>query len=90
MPTKILKHKVGLEAHGIKNVKKISWNLTTPELYEHIVRNSEGIVSHLGPICVQTGEHTGRSPNDKFIVQEPSSQDNIWWGNRILPAEPGA
>lgn len=85
MPQKILKHKVGLEAHGIKNIKEIFWNLTTPQLYEHIVRNKEGVVSHLGPICVKTGEHTGRSPNDKFIVQEPSSQDNIWWGKINKP-----
>jgi phosphoenolpyruvate carboxykinase (ATP) len=76
-----LKHKVGLEHHGIRNLKKINWNLSTPDLYEHIIRNQEGVLSHLGPVCVMTGEHTGRAPNDKFIVKEPSSQENIWWGN---------
>ncbi|GJL79458.1 MAG: phosphoenolpyruvate carboxykinase [ATP] [Nitrospinaceae bacterium] len=80
MPLKGLKHKVGLEHHGIKNVDEVHWNLSTPDLYEHIIRRSEGVLSHLGPICVATGEHTGRAPNDKFIVQEPSSQENIWWG----------
>ena len=89
MPQKVLKHKVGLETHGIKNIKEIFWNLNTPELYEHIIRNKEGIMSHLGPICVKTGEHTGRSPNDKFIVQESSSQENIWWGkvNKPFPVD---
>ena len=85
MPKKGHKHKIGLEHIGIKNLKKIHWNLSTPELYEHIVRNMEGIISHLGPICVLTGEHTGRAPNDKFIVQEPSSQDNVWWGKINRP-----
>ncbi|MFQ5449700.1 MAG: phosphoenolpyruvate carboxykinase (ATP) [Nitrospinaceae bacterium] len=85
MPQKILKHKVGLEHHGIRNTKKIYWNLSTPVLYEHIIRNKEGIVSHLGPICVTTGEYTGRAPNDKFSVQEPSSQENIWWGKVNKP-----
>ena len=43
MPKRVLKHKVGLEHHGIKNVKEIFWNLTTPELYEHIIRKQEGL-----------------------------------------------
>ena len=85
MPQNVLKHKVGLETHGLKNLKKIHWNLTTPELYEHIIANKEGKLSHLGPVCVTTGEHTGRAPNDKFIVQEPSSQENIWWGKVNRP-----
>ena len=85
MPQKVLKHKVGLETHGLKNIKKIHWNLSTPQLYEHIIANEEGHVSHLGPVCVSTGEHTGRAPKDKFIVQEPSSQENIWWGKVNRP-----
>ena len=89
MSPTILKHKVGLETHGIKNAKEIFWNLTTAELYEHIIKNSEGTLSHLGPVVVATGTHTGRAPNDKFIVKEPSSQDNIWWGkvNRPFPVD---
>jgi phosphoenolpyruvate carboxykinase (ATP) len=80
MKGKAKKHKVGLGHHGIKNVKEIFWNLTTPELYEHIIKNEEGHLSHLGPIVVSTGEHTGRAANDKFFVEEPSSQENIAWG----------
>ena len=68
MPEKILKHKVGLGHHGIINVGQIFWNLPTPTLYEHIIRRDEGVLSHLGPIVVATGEHTGRSANDKFFV----------------------
>ena len=70
----------GLENHGIKNVNFVYWNLASAMLYEEIIRRREGRLAHLGPIVVRTGEHTGRSPNDKFIVREPSSEDKIWWG----------
>jgi len=85
MPEKGLKHQVGLEQHGIKNFKEVHWNLSTPDLYENIIRRSEGVLSHLGAICVETGEYTGRAPNDKFIVQESSSEENIWWGKINRP-----
>ncbi len=51
-----------------------------PALYESIIRRQEATLAHLGPVVVRTGDHTGRSPNDKFIVHEPSSADHIWWG----------
>ncbi|MFQ5716927.1 MAG: phosphoenolpyruvate carboxykinase (ATP) [Nitrospinales bacterium] len=75
-----MKHKVGLERHGIRNVGRVYWNLMTPELYEHIIKNEEGILTQQGPIAVTTGVHTGRAPNDKFIVQDTSSHEDIWWG----------
>jgi phosphoenolpyruvate carboxykinase (ATP) len=65
--------------YGIKNAANVYRNLSTPALYEEIVRRREGLMSHLGPIVVRTGHHTGRSPADKFIVKEPSSRDRIWW-----------
>lgn len=79
----------GLENHGIRNASAVYWNLTTPMLYEQIVRRYEGAICHLGPIVVDTGDHTGRSPNDKFIVKEPTSENDIWWGkvNRPVPQE---
>jgi len=80
--------KYGLDHHGIVNVNDIYWNLSSPALYEESVRRREGLVGHLGPLVVRTGHHTGRSPNDKFIVREPSSEDNIWWGNVNRPFDP--
>jgi phosphoenolpyruvate carboxykinase (ATP) len=77
--------KYGLDNHGIVNVNDVYWNLSSPGLYEESVRRREGLVAHLGPVVVRTGHHTGRSPNDKFIVREPSSEDNIWWGNVNRP-----
>lgn len=77
----------GLENHGIKNVDRVYWNLSTPALYEEAIRQRIGSIAHLGPLVVRTGHHTGRSPNDKFIVREPSSEDKIWWGKENRPFE---
>ena len=56
-------------------------NLSTAELYEVALRESEGILAAEGPLVVRTGTHTGRSPRDKFIVVEPSSEAKVWWGD---------
>ncbi len=77
-----------LRMHGIENVGEVYRNLPTPAVYEAIVRRREGTVAHLGPIVVRTGQHTGRSPHDKFIVGEPGSEKQIWWGNVNRPFDP--
>ena len=71
----------GLEHHGIFNTGDIHWNLTTPALYEETLRRSEGELAEGGALVVTTGVHTGRSPKDKFIVEEAASRDDIWWGD---------
>jgi phosphoenolpyruvate carboxykinase (ATP) len=60
---------------------KIVANLSTAALYESAARDGEGLIAAEGPLVVSTGTHTGRSPKDKFIVREPSSEANIWWGD---------
>lgn len=79
----------GVDNHGIRNAGTVYWHLTTPMLYEQAARRREGVVAHLGPLVVRTGDHTGRSPNDKFIVRESTSENEIWWGkiNRPIPQE---
>lgn len=77
----------GLEHHGFKNVGSVYWTPSTPTLYEQVVRRREGILCHLGPIAVRTGHHTGRSPDDKFVVHEPASAEHIWWGDVNRPFE---
>ena len=79
---------VGLDAQSLVNLKTAYWNLSTPALYEEAVKREEGIVAHLGPLVVRTGQFTGRSPNDKFVVKEPSSEAHIWWGKVNKPFEP--
>lgn len=70
----------GIENHGIENANTVYWHLTTPMLYEQAVRRREADIMHLGPLVVRTGDHTGRSANDKFIVKEPTTEQDIWWG----------
>ncbi len=70
----------GLEDLGIRNVNTVWWNLCTPTLYEHALQRHEALLAHLGPLVVRTGQFTGRSPNDKYVVEEPTSRENIWWG----------
>jgi len=57
-------------------------------LYEHAIQRHEGLLAHRGPLVVHTGQYTGRSPNDRYIVKEPSSQDKIWWGKVNQPIDP--
>jgi phosphoenolpyruvate carboxykinase (ATP) len=77
-----------LETHGITSANAVWWNLPTTLLYEHAIRRQEGLLAHLGPLMVSTGQYTGRSPKDKYFVQEPSSQDKIGWGEINRPVDP--
>lgn len=69
-----------LSQYGLRNLNSVFWNIPTARLYEKILTRREGRLSHLGPLVVRTGHHTGRSANDKFIVREASTEDKIWWG----------
>lgn len=80
----------GLENHGLTNLNSVYWNLSPADLVEHAIRRQEGILSPDGALVVNTGQHTGRSPNDKFVVQEGTELDQkIWWGkvNQPISAE---
>jgi phosphoenolpyruvate carboxykinase (ATP) len=72
---------------GLKNLGSVFYNLTSPALCEESVRRREGWLAHMGPLVVRTGQYTGRSANDKFIVREPSCEDKIWWGKYNRPIE---
>ena len=74
-----------LMRHGVRQPGEVFWNLGVPALYEEALRRREGQLAPGGALVVRTGQHTGRSPNDKFIVQEPSSVEHIWWGKVNRP-----
>ena len=78
----------GLDYLKLKNLNQVYWNPTTAKLYEEIIQRREGLLSHMGPVVVRTGAYTGRSPNDKFIVKEPSTEKNISWGEVNRPFDP--
>jgi len=69
-----------LSAQGIATSAALHWNLITAPLVEHAVRRGEGLLAKDGPLVVETGKHTGRSANDKFIVRDAETEDTIWWG----------
>ncbi len=77
-----------LDQHGLRNLNMAYWNLTTGALVERIVARREGVLAHEGAVVVRTGHHTGRSPNDKFIVCCQEDHDNIWWGKVNKPFQP--
>jgi phosphoenolpyruvate carboxykinase (ATP) len=76
----------GLHEHGLDPTGRVVWNPTTAELYTEALKRGDGALAHGGSLVVDTGEHTGRSPTDKFIVDEDGSRERIWWGevNRRL------
>jgi phosphoenolpyruvate carboxykinase (ATP) len=81
--------KYGLDRQGLCGLGNVYWNLSTPMLYEEAIRRQECRLAEMGSMVVRTGQHTGRSPEDKFVVREPTSEDKIWWGkvNRPIDAE---
>src|ERR671922_180482 len=80
--------RIDLSAHGIRHDGHVYWNPTTSLLYMHTLLRREGRLAEGGPLVVDTGKHTGRSPKDKFVVREPESEDRIWWqGNGEISEE---
>jgi phosphoenolpyruvate carboxykinase (ATP) len=79
----------GLGRHGFRNLKAVNWNLSAPALYEEAVRRGEGHVAANGPLVVRTGIHTGRSANDKFVVRDAETENQVWWDNNksMTPAQ---
>lgn len=78
----------GLDYLGLTNLRKVYWNLPTEALYEEIIFRGEASISHMGPVVVNTGKHTARAASDKFVVREPDSEGNIWWGQYNRPFAP--
>jgi len=78
-----------LSNYGLTDLSKVYWNLNPDEIDEIVKTRGEGVFTNDGVLVVETGEHTGRSANDKFTVKEPANEDKIWWGevNRPIAQE---
>ena len=75
----------GLERQGLSPRGTIHWNLVAPELVQNAVRRGEGELADMGPFVANTAPHTGRSPNDKFVVDEPGTHGDVDWGKVNKP-----
>ena len=84
-PTFGRESRYGLDNHGIRNPGTVFWNLNPVELVEHAIRRGEGKLVDGGPFNAVTSPHTGRSPQDRFVVREPSSENDIDWGKVNIP-----
>jgi phosphoenolpyruvate carboxykinase (ATP) len=83
-----LRSDYGLDNHGLFNLGGVYWNLPPEALYEEIVFRREGAITRDGAIVMNTGKHTARSANDKFVVREPSTEEHVWWGQYNRPFAP--
>jgi phosphoenolpyruvate carboxykinase (ATP) len=77
--------RVGLEAQGLEPNGEVHWNLVAPVLIQNAARRSEGDFAEMGPFVAITSPHTGRSPNDKFVVRESQSEKDVDWGKVNQP-----
>ncbi len=78
-----------LEKCGITGLGEVHYNDLEPSLVEKSLTRGESTLGKGGALLVSTGTHTGRSPQDKFVVRTPSVENNIWWENNA-PMEPAA
>jgi phosphoenolpyruvate carboxykinase (ATP) len=70
---------------GLDRLAGVHWNLNEAELYEHSIRLGECELAEGGALAVRTGQHTGRSPKDKYIVCDDATRDTVWWdGNNLM------
>ncbi|HEU4564200.1 MAG TPA: phosphoenolpyruvate carboxykinase [Gemmatimonadaceae bacterium] len=79
----------GLAQQGLQPRGTVHWNLVAPELMQAAIRRGEGDFADMGPFVGVTSPHTGRSPNDKFTVEDAETREDIWWGkvNRPFPED---
>jgi phosphoenolpyruvate carboxykinase (ATP) len=79
---------VGLAKQKLNPSGVVHWNLIAPELMQAAARRDEGEFAEMGPFVARTSPHTGRSPNDKFVVKESSSEEDVDWGKVNQPYAP--
>ena len=77
-----------LAAQGFDVKAKLHWNLPPAPLVEFAVARGEGLLAKDGPFVVETGKHTGRSAQDKFIVRDAETENTVWWGKVNKPMSP--
>jgi phosphoenolpyruvate carboxykinase (ATP) len=69
------------ESIGLNNLGNQFWNLSPAELVEDTIINGQGVLSDTGALAIETGEFTGRSPKDRFVVCDENTENSVWWGD---------
>ncbi|MDZ7778617.1 MAG: phosphoenolpyruvate carboxykinase [Gemmatimonadota bacterium] len=96
MTTRTIEHPVAptgrggydLKRHGLEPTGEVYWNLSPARLYEESLRREDGRIAHMGAIATVTAPHTGRSPNDRFIVRDANTEEAVDWGDVNVPLAP--
>ncbi|GGK22907.1 phosphoenolpyruvate carboxykinase (ATP) [Yeosuana aromativorans] len=78
---------ISLEQYGIKNAT-VRYQLDPKELHNITIEKKQGVETSTGALAVNTGEFTGRSPQDRFIVKDEVTHDKVWWGPINIPFDP--
>ncbi len=81
------KKTISVEKYGIKNAT-VKYQLSSEELHDETLRKGQGQEANNGALAVNTGEFTGRSPKDRFIVKDDVTREKVWWGNVNIPFPP--
>src|SRR6185312_6004224 len=79
----------GIDKHGLKTSGKVHYNFGAAALYEEAIRRGEARLTAHGALVAETGQHTGRSPKDKFVARDEATAPHVWWDNNkaISPDE---
>ena len=83
-----MRNEKSLGMHGIVDTGPVHWNYGPAALYEAAIQRKEGRVGEGGALVCTTGQHTGRSPRDKYVVQDDKTRDSVWWGSVNQPLAP--
>ncbi|MGO4706347.1 phosphoenolpyruvate carboxykinase [Microvirga sp. 2MCAF38] len=77
----VFNSKQGSETFGFTDLQRVFWNLEAPSLYEQALKRNEARLARGGALLAETGIHTGRSPKDKFVVRDATTEETVWWDN---------
>ena len=81
----MIKNEYGIEQHGLEPSRTVHWHNSIPQLVEMACARREGQLTNMGALACLTGERTGRSPNDKFIVKDSITEGTVDWGKTNKP-----
>ena len=84
LPNQLITKTFSLEEYGIRKTD-FHYQLSSEELHQITIDKKMGVETNSGTLAINTGEFTGRSPQDRFIVKDEVTKDKVWWGNINIP-----